>query len=53
MQAKGNFISMVESYLVCKKINQEERQHLAEIFESIDEDKSGIIDIEELRKFYS
>lgn len=43
---------MIESYLVCKKINQAERQRLALIFESIDEDKSGIIDIEEFKKFY-
>lgn len=37
---------MIEGYLVTKKINQAERQHLAEIFQSIDEDHSGIIEID-------
>jgi Ca2+-binding EF-hand superfamily protein len=43
---------MIEGYLVTKKINQAERQHLASIFESIDEDHSGIIEVEEFKKFY-
>ena len=53
MQAANNLISMIEGYLVCKKINQSERQHLASIFESIDRDNSGIIEVEEFKKFYS
>ncbi len=43
---------MIESYIVCKKINQAERQTLATLFGSIDLDKDGIIEVEELKKFY-
>lgn len=43
--AKNNLVSIIESFLIYKKINQEERQRLATIFSEIDEDKSGIIDI--------
>jgi|LakMenE01Jun11ns_1017448.scaffolds.fasta_scaffold9132585_2 Ca2+-binding EF-hand superfamily protein len=43
---------MIEGYLICKRINQQERQHMANIFQEIDEDKSGRIEICELKKFY-
>lgn len=39
---------MIESYLSLKKITQQERQKLAEIFTSIDSDGSGQIEREEL-----
>lgn len=37
---------MIEAFLIYKKVNQAERQRLASIFEEIDEDKSGIIEID-------
>ncbi len=43
---------MIESYLCFKKINQKERQKLASVFEEIDKDKSGFIDISELKLFF-
>lgn len=43
---------MIESYICFKQINQKERQKLAKIFEEIDKDKSGYIDITELKQFY-
>ena len=36
---------MIESYIAFKRIAQNERQRLAKIFEEIDKDKSGMIDI--------
>ena len=35
-----------------RKVCQEERQRLAAVFTSIDTDRSGIIEIDELRRFY-
>lgn len=43
---------MIESYICFKKVNQKERQRFANIFEEIDKDKSGFIDIKELKQFY-
>lgn len=36
IQAKNNLVSLIESFLIYKKINQEERQRLACIFSEID-----------------
>lgn len=53
MQAKNNLVSIIEGYLIYKRVGQEERQRLASIFQEIDLDNSGIIEIDELKKFYS
>jgi Ca2+-binding EF-hand superfamily protein len=44
---------MIESYIAVKKINQAERQRLAELFAEIDRDKNGVIDIREFKAFYN
>lgn len=44
---------MIESYISFKRIAQNERQRLAKIFEEIDKDKSGMIDIAEFKEFYA
>jgi hypothetical protein len=47
-QRRNNFISLIESYLALRRITQEERQRLAEMFTSIDSDGNGVISREEL-----
>jgi hypothetical protein len=32
MQAKNNLVSIIEAYLIYKKVGQDERQRLASIF---------------------
>lgn len=43
---------MIESYLCLKKITQQERQKLAEMFTSIDSDGNGQIECDELLKAF-
>jgi Ca2+-binding EF-hand superfamily protein len=45
-------ISVIESYLSIRKINQEERQKLGELFNSLDTDNNGTIDASELIHIY-
>lgn len=48
IQRGNNLITVVESFLSIRKINQEERKKLADIFNRIDKNGDGTIDIQEL-----
>jgi Ca2+-binding EF-hand superfamily protein len=52
MQRGNNLISVIESYISMKKVSQEERERLASIFNEIDKDGNGMIDIAELIEIY-
>jgi Ca2+-binding EF-hand superfamily protein len=51
-QRGNNLISVIESYLSLKKVNQQERQELANLFNEIDSDGNGMIDVSEFVEIY-
>ena len=46
MQRGNNLVSIIESYLSLRKVTQQERQRLANIFTGIDRDGNGLIEKE-------
>lgn len=53
MKLRTDFIALIESYLIFKKLNKIERNRIGKIFHSIDKDHSGQIDLPELQNFIS
>lgn len=45
-------MSVIESFLSFKKITQQERHELSKIFFEIDNDGSGLIEVQELIEFF-
>ncbi len=41
-------VAIIETFISLKKINQEERKRLIDLFQTIDTDNSGAIDLDEL-----
>jgi calcium-dependent protein kinase len=49
----NNLVSVIESYLSFVKITQEERSEITRLFNKLDTDNSGTIDINELREAFT